>query len=196
MIDQLAGEFAERYRQGERPSMKEYVDRYPELAHEIRELFPALADLGQAEDMLHDDAQSSGPQPALRRVGDYRIVREIGRGGMGVVYEAEQISLGRRVALKTLPSQVSGDRTILERFRREARSAARLHHTNIVPVYEVGEDRGIRFYAMQFIQGQGLDSVIAELRRLRDRGKSQCGARSAGDRPSLEPAPRFARQPG
>ncbi len=87
---------------------------------------------------------------------------------MGVVYEAEQISLGRRVALKILLGQVVADRKALERFRREAKSAARLHHTNIVPVFEVGRDRDVSFYAMQLIQGQGLEQVIDELRRLRD----------------------------
>jgi WD40 repeat protein/tetratricopeptide (TPR) repeat protein len=175
LIDELADEFAARFRKGERPSLKEYVDRYPGLADEIRELFPALAQMGQAEEVFHEDLPQAGPQPPLRQVGDYRIVREIGRGGMGVVYEAEQVSLGRRVALKVLPRQVSTDRTILERFRREARAAARLHHTNIVPVYEVGHDGDVRFYAMQFIQGQGLDSVIAELRRFREHVKSKGG---------------------
>ena len=102
-------------------------------------------------------------------MGDYRILREVGRGGMGVVYEAEQVSLGRRVALKVLPRQARQDRKTLERFRREARAAARLHHTNIVPVFEVGQDGDVSFYAMQFIQGQGLDLVIDELRRLKDR---------------------------
>ena len=92
---------------------------------------------------------------------------------MGVVYEAEQISLGRRVALKVLPRQSARDRTTLERFRREARAAARLHHTNIVPVFEVGQDGDVRYYAMQFIQGQSLDAVIDELRRLR--GRSPAG---------------------
>ena len=101
----------------------------------------------------------------LTQIGDYRIIREIGRGGMGVVYEAEQISLGRRVALKVLPGQVSDDPKVLDRFRRDVKAAARLHHTNIVPVFEVGQDGPTAFYAMQFISGQGLDKVIQELRR-------------------------------
>ena len=123
-------------------------------------------------------ADAGAATTAAAQVGDYRILREIGRGGMGVVYEAEQVSLGRRVALKVLPRQVSGDRTVLERFRREARAAARLHHTNIVPVFEVGQDGDVRFYAMQFIQGQGLDLVIDELRRLAE----PVAVRPSGDR--------------
>ncbi len=179
VLDQLAEEFAERFRRGERPASKEYTERYPELADEIRELFPAMVKVEQAERVLKGDEPLDGGRDApaahqsLREIGDYRILREIGRGGMGVVYEAEQISLGRRVALKVLPRQVSSDRMIRERFRREARAAAKLHHTNIVPVYEVGQDGDVRFYAMQFIQGQGLDLVITELRRLRDRSEPE-----------------------
>jgi serine/threonine protein kinase len=101
------------------------------------------------------------------RLGDYRILREVGRGGMGVVYEAMQESLGRHVALKILPFHRLMDPTHLERFRREARAAAQLHHTNIVPVFGVGEAEGIHYYAMQFIHGQGLDAVLEEVRRLR-----------------------------
>ncbi len=96
------------------------------------------------------------------------MLREVGRGGMGVVYEAEQESLGRRVALKILPSGALSDSKQVRRFEREARSAARLHHTNIVPVFGVGECEGIHFYVMQFIQGQGLNAVLDELKRLRD----------------------------
>src|SRR6516162_238030 len=160
LLDQLAEEFAARFRRGERPSLKEYTDRYPKLAEEIRELFPAMVQVVQAEgdrqgDEAMDTSVSRVANPSLGQIGDYRILREIGRGGMGVVYEAEQISLGRRVALKVLPRRVSGDRLVQERFRREARAAARLHHTNIVPVFEVGQDEDDRFYAMQFIQGQG-----------------------------------------
>jgi len=127
--------------------------------------------------------------PPLRQIGDYRILREIGRGGMGVVYEAEQVSLGRRVALKVLPGQASTDRIVLERFRREARAAAQLHHTNIVPVYDVDHDGDVRFYAMQFIQGLGLDAVITELRRLHDRARSQSELEAASGGRSLWPSP-------
>jgi tetratricopeptide (TPR) repeat protein len=94
-------------------------------------------------------------------LGDFRIVREIGKGGMGVVYEAEQISLGRRVALKVLPFAATMDQRHLQRFHNEARAAACLHHTNIVPVHFVGCERSVHFYAMQFIEGQSLAELIA-----------------------------------
>ena len=180
-FDELAEEFAERYRRGERPSLQEYIDRLPEMAEEIREMFPALVEVEQVEGDARDDARQQQPPAVscLRQIGDYRILREVGRGGMGVVYEAEQISLGRRVALKVLPGQAAGDRVVQERFRREARATAKLHHTNIVPVYEIGQDGDVRFYAMQFIDGQGLDDVITELRRLLDRARSSSGIKAA-----------------
>jgi serine/threonine protein kinase/WD40 repeat protein len=186
-FDELAEEFAERYRRGERPGLQEYVDRLPEMADEIREKFPALVEVERIEGDARDDARRSPPaaSPHLGELGDYRIVREVGRGGMGVVYEAEQISLGRHVALKVLPGYVAGNRKALERFRREAKAAARLHHTNIVPVFEVGRGGDVAFYAMQFIQGQGLDEVVDELGRLRRRdGESVGGGRAASGRPA------------
>jgi WD40 repeat protein len=161
LLDQIAEEFAQRFRQGERPAVQEYTQRYPELAADIRELFPAMVEIERAE------AGTGFPTAPLRQVGDYRVLREIGRGGMGVVYEAEQSSLGRRVALKVLSIQASNDAKAMDRFKREARSAAGLHHTNIVPVFEVGQHGDVCYYAMQFIQGQGLDQVAEELRRLR-----------------------------
>jgi WD40 repeat protein/serine/threonine protein kinase len=116
-------------------------------------------------------ADSTGPgrvRPNLahcpERLGDYHLLREVGRGGMGVVYEAEQRSLGRRVALKVLPIRALTETAAVERFRREARLAARLHHSNIVPVFEVGQDGDACFYAMQFIPGHSLDRVLAQLR--------------------------------
>src|ERR1700678_3481397 len=188
LFDELAEEFAGHYRRGERPSLQEYVDRCPAMGDLIRELFPALVGVEQAEEVLEAQADPAGSQaaPALRQVGDYRVIREVGRGGMGVVYEAEQVSLGRRVALKILPGMVAKDRKALERFRREARAAARLHHTNIVPVFEVGQNGEVVFFAMQFIQGQGLEVVIDELAHQRqhsDHGSAALVAASKEPRP-------------
>jgi serine/threonine protein kinase/WD40 repeat protein/tetratricopeptide (TPR) repeat protein len=169
LLDRLASEFADRLRRGERPTVREYAEKYPALADLIREAFPALVTVGEVEEIVQDREQSKAPAPAPAQVGDYRIIREVGHGGMGVVYEAEQVSLGRRVALKVLPRHAALDHTALERFRREARASARLHHTNIVPVFEIGHEGDVQYYAMQFIQGQSLDLVIGELRRLRGR---------------------------
>src|SRR5205085_11092446 len=100
--------------------------------------------------------------PTLGELGDFRIIREVGRGGMGVVYEAEQVSLGRRVALKVLPFAAAMDPRQLQRFRNEARAAAGLHHEHIVPVYAVGCERGTHFIAMQFVEGATLARAIRE----------------------------------
>ncbi|HKI37161.1 MAG TPA: protein kinase [Gemmataceae bacterium] len=174
-VDRLAEEFAERLRRGERPSLAEYLGKYPQHADEIRELFPTLAAREQPGTGAGDltTPYERGPEPARptrpERLGDYRILREVGRGGMGVVYEAVQESLGRHVALKVLPGHALLNPTYLERFRREAKAAAKLHHTNIVPVFGVGECDGAHFYAMQFIQGEGLDKVLHDLKHLRGR---------------------------
>ena len=172
-IEQLADSFIVRFRGGERPSIEEYARKYPELADEIRELLPALVELemnhsaGGTSTGTLDRPFEDGAGAAPRQLGDYLILREIGRGGMGVVYEAVQQSLGRHVALKVLPASSLAGTSHLERFQLEARAAARLHHTNIVPVFGVGDQDGVHYDAMQFIQGQGLDEVFDELRRLR-----------------------------
>jgi hypothetical protein len=183
----VAESFLARYRAGERPSIEDLAARHPELAGPIRKLLPALVRVERDLSVAPEPGPVSNGErspPVLapgqsRRLGDYRILREVGRGGMGVVYEAEQVSLGRRVALKVLPHQVAHDPRALERFRREAKAAARLHHTNIVPVFEVGCEGHVAFYAMQFIQGEGLDQVIDELGRLRDRSGKSAGNRAA-----------------
>src|SRR5262245_20918838 len=181
LLERLVEEVPDRLRRGAHPSPQGYTDCYPELADEIRALFPAMVQVEQVGEICHDWDEAETRTPPLSQVGDYRIIREIGRGGMGVVYEAEQISLGRHVALKVLPWQATRDRTTLERFRREARASARLHHTNIVPVFEVGQDGQVSYYAMQFIQGQRLDAVIDELRRLRGRSPAVQGHRGGAD---------------
>src|SRR5262245_29786693 len=160
----------ERYRRGERPPLKEYIDRHPNLAAEIREVFPALAmmeNIAVADDSLAGAPPEAPEPPPLEQLGDYRIIREVGHGGMGIVYEAEQVSLGRHVALKVLPKKMLRDAKQQRRFEREAKAAAKLHHTNIVPVFGVGECDGLPYYVMQFIQGLGLDEVLDELKHLR-----------------------------
>jgi serine/threonine protein kinase/WD40 repeat protein/tetratricopeptide (TPR) repeat protein len=166
-IDELAEEFADRFRRGERPALSEYILRYPELADEIREVFPALVMMEQLKPATSDNPLVCSEDTRPECIGDYRLLREAGRGGMGVVYEAEELALGRRVALKVLSQAGLHNPTYLERFRREAKAAARLHHTNIVPVFGVGEANGVHFYAMQFIHGETLDKVLHDLRRLR-----------------------------
>jgi serine/threonine protein kinase/WD40 repeat protein len=175
LFNELAYEFAERLRQGERPSLSEYIERHPELADEIRDLFPTLV---MMEQVCSEDGPRPGPAPdplapgpaIPDRLGDYRIIREIGRGGMGVVYEAEQESLGRHVALKILIDNRRMDPVHFLRFQREARAAALLHHTNIVPVFAVGVCEGVHYYAMQYIQGRSLDVVLRQVIHLRSRG--------------------------
>ncbi|HEX3450324.1 MAG TPA: protein kinase, partial [Isosphaeraceae bacterium] len=165
-LDVVAEEFVRRFREGERPSLSEYAVRYPELAERIGELFPALVRMEEAGSIVGPLAAMARLAPRVDdQIGEFRILRKIGAGGMGLVYEAVQESLGRHVALKVLT--VQRDRIYLERFRREARTAARLHHTNIVPVFAVGETAGIHYYVMQFIHGQGLDTVLRAVRVLR-----------------------------
>jgi serine/threonine protein kinase len=109
----------------------------------------------------------------LQRIGEFRILRELGRGGMGIVYEAEQESLGRHVAIKVLVPGTARSSQTVQRFLREARAAAQLHHTNIVPVFGVGECDGLHYYAMQLIRGLSLDKVLKEVRRLKGRGPKE-----------------------
>ncbi|HTU24734.1 MAG TPA: serine/threonine-protein kinase [Pirellulales bacterium] len=110
---------------------------------------------------LHGGAETDGAK--LGMLGEFRLIRELGRGGMAIVYEAEQVSLGRRVALKVLPLAAALDPRQLQRFRLEAQAAAHLHHSHIVPIYSVGCERGVYYYAMQFIEGRSLADVIAEI---------------------------------
>src|SRR5262245_28243146 len=182
-VELLAEDFVARKRRGERPTLDEYCARHPELADEIRDLFPALV---MVEDLGGSSVGATGEREAaptdLTQIADYRILREVGRGGMGVVYEAEQESLGRRVALKVLPPHALLDAKQVARFEREAKAAARLHHTNIVPVFGVGHHENTHFYVMQFIQGQGLDDVIDELSRLKNGATASMSLRNGAPR--------------
>jgi serine/threonine protein kinase len=178
-IGQVADEFTQRLNRGERPDVEEYAQRHPEIAEHLRDVLSALQLLRSPDTGLAGAGSPSGT------LGDFRLLREVGRGGMGVVYEAEQISLRRRVALKVLPFAAALDPRHLQRFKNEAQAAAQLHHTNIVPVHAVGCERGVHYFAMQFIDGQSLADVIAGLRQetavpvIEDSGDAPAGARTA-----------------
>jgi serine/threonine protein kinase/Flp pilus assembly protein TadD len=158
---------------GAAPPREEFLARHPELAEDLDACLAALRLIGRAaQEPLStcgggDVLPLAGPdsEPVSGVLGDFRIVREVGRGGMGVVYEAEQLSLGRRVALKVLPFAATLDPRQLQRFHNEARAAASLDHPHIVHIHAVGCERAVHFYAMQFIEGQTLAALIAELRR-------------------------------
>jgi hypothetical protein len=172
-FERLAEEFAARLRLGEHPSLTEYLDRYPEHADDIRDLFPALA-LVEHNKPVPEDLEISSPSSASPapgdlpdRLGDYRILRYLGEGGMGVVYEAVRESLRSHVALKVMHPQYRNRESYLRRFRTEARSAARLHHTNIVSVFDYGVHDGVCYYAMQYIAGHSLHKILADVRQLR-----------------------------
>jgi serine/threonine protein kinase len=176
LVGQVADEFVQRVNRGEQPGIEEYARRYPEIACVLREVLAALQfmrlPLGS---VAGADAPGIPDTPVRGCLGDFCILREVGRGGMGVVYEAEQISLNRRVALKVLPFAAALDPKQLQRFKNEAQTAAGLHHQHIVPVYGVGCERGVHYYAMQFIEGQTLAAFIREMRHLA--GKEHRGSR-------------------
>ncbi len=169
LVARVADEFEARRARGEDPDPEEYAARHPEAADDIRGV---LGLFGRA--VAPTPAAAAGRPPAA--LGDYRIVRELGRGGMGVVYEAEQLSLRRRVALKVLPFAAVLDPRHLQRFKSEAMAAAGLDHPHVVKVYGVGQDRGVHYIAMQFVDGRTLADLIRERR-----GESPAAPAGAAD---------------
>ena len=164
-LAELMEEITIKLQDGMSVDLDGYVAAFPEFAEAIRDMGRALEALNSLPAQeSHQPLADSSPF-ADSTLGDFRIVREIGRGGMGVVYEAEQISLKRRVALKVLPFASMLDSRRLARFKNEAQAAASLDHANIVHVYSVGCDRGVHYYAMQFVEGRSLADVVDELRR-------------------------------
>jgi serine/threonine protein kinase len=145
---------------GSDPDCESLLAEHADLADELRPyveslrmLHSAARDMKSSRVTLLAGAKEGGKP---RQIGDYRIVREIGRGGMGIVYEAHQVSLNRQVALKILPFAAVLDQRQIARFRMEAQAAAQLHHAHIVPVFAVGQEQGVYYYAMHYIQGQSL----------------------------------------
>jgi eukaryotic-like serine/threonine-protein kinase len=184
--DERVGEAVESFlalaERGQAPDVDEFVARYPDLKDDVRaaleglELVHGLLGLGSATGSgsgrggIADHRIESG-----RRIAGYRVVRELGRGGMGTVYEAVHVGLDRPVALKVLGTHAAPDSSARRRFLNEARTAAGLHHTHIVPVFDVGQVGGLCYYAMQRIEGSGLDRVVRHLRGGRPLGSNGWG---------------------
>lgn len=165
-IDEIAESFVERMERGETPSIEEYKAKYPALAKRIDAVLPALLML-EGIDLQPKQQKLAVDESIPEIIGDYQIIQEVGRGGMGVVFEARHTHMRRRVALKVLPKRLAKKPEYVARFLTECRSAGQLHHTNIVPVFEIGNVDGMHFYAMQFIHGENLDRVIEDVKRLR-----------------------------
>jgi len=174
-IVRILEEYLAELENGRQPNLEEIVARHPELADlgdHLRGCLTSLeflhpTDPRQAlvsELQIDSVADLPLPDPRLGQLGDFGLIREIGRGGMGIVYEAVQVSLHRRVALKVLPFAAALDAKQLQRFKNEALAAAGLHHPHIVPIHAVGSERGVHYYAMQFVEGRSLAHLIADLR--------------------------------
>jgi serine/threonine protein kinase len=179
--------YVEALQAGREPDRQQFLAAHPDLRPELEQFFAGhdeverLAAPFRQANREEADGEATPPEPepagGLGQLGDFRLLREVGRGGMGVVYEAQQISLRRRVALKVLPFAAAIDPRQLQRFKNEALAAANLRHENIVPVHAVGEERGVHYYAMQFIEGQSLAALIAERRR---GGRAEPSAETVG----------------
>jgi len=164
-IEVLASEYADKARQGKTPSVESYIERYPDMAAEIRELFPMVAALEQwKSDRENEVLRTQLPdQFKLKQLGDCRLVREIGRGGMGVVFEALEGSIERRVAVKLLPWRISLVPHRQERFEREAQTIAKLRHSNIVPIFRFSRHEDYAYYVMQYVESVNLGHIIGAL---------------------------------
>ena len=166
-LARLLDEYLTEVETGFAPDIDRLLAGYPHLAAPLRRYLDSLNFLHRTTSLVAVSPKAANVEPALpteRMLGDYRLMREIGRGGMGVVYEAWQVSLDRRVALKVLPFAAVLDAKYVARFQNEVRAAAQLQHPHIVPVFGVGCDRGVHYYSMQLIDGQPLDQAIVELR--------------------------------
>ena len=172
--ERLAGQvadLAERIARGETPDLEHLEDENPGITEALQRLVPTIRLLSELSDEEPTEEYPTWRTRPPDVLGDFRLGREIGRGGIGVVYEATQISLGRRVAVKVLPPASLRDPRQLRRFEIEAQAAAALQHPNIVPVFAYGREHGVPYFAMRLIEGRNLAEIVDE-RRQRDQLRS------------------------
>jgi serine/threonine protein kinase/Tfp pilus assembly protein PilF len=179
-LEKILQDWHERHARGEEVDIEGIAAAHPRIAADFRRRVAAIRIMEEAL------PAPSVPQGLPSQIGDFRIVREIGRGGMGVVYEVEQVSMERRVALKVLSPAITGTPQAVKRFQREAKAAGKLHHTNIVPIHAMGQHGGYWYYAMELVQGRPLSKVIGELRSTSPHPTEASLARIAGE---AEPDP-------
>jgi WD40 repeat protein/serine/threonine protein kinase/tetratricopeptide (TPR) repeat protein len=190
VLADLVEQITQGFQAGEPEDIAALAARYPEYAERIVQLAPALQNLasfGLNTAGAHGTAGGAGDSSVEigRRLGDFLLVRELGRGGMAIVFEAVQQSVGRRVALKILPAASVVDSRAMLRFQIEARAAACLQHPHIVPVYAVDLVDDTPYYAMQLIEGKSLAELIVDLRRLVNAGS--LGAKDGADIAVVDP---------
>ncbi|MCZ6796205.1 MAG: protein kinase, partial [Planctomycetota bacterium] len=153
-LNEILSGYIDRLNGGEVLNLRKVQKEYPELANEIWTRLEVYQEVGGQK----------VPDHALGTLGDYTLRRQIGRGGMGVVYEAWQGSMNRQVALKVLPAGIAADRRACARFMREAQTAGQLHHENVVRVYSTGVEEGTPWYSMEYVEGETLAQVLAKIR--------------------------------
>ncbi|MFO0943389.1 MAG: serine/threonine-protein kinase [Pirellulales bacterium] len=174
ILENVIAEFTSALRAGQNPSIQQYQQRYPHLAEDIADMLSSISMIEQlksASDTATGTRRLLDDVSQLKQIGPYKIIREVGRGGMGIVFAAIHEGLGRQVAIKVLPTPlVDGDQHV-ERFHREAQAAAKLHHTNIVSVFGAGEGTGFHYYVMDYVDGEPLNRVIERLRSLTAGGR-------------------------
>ena len=179
-LDHMVEEFASSWREGNGPSVEELAAHHPDLADGIRSLFPIVNWLERNKPARSGPvAADQEDQPVARglspeRLGDCRLVHEIGRGGMGIVFEARQEPLGRRVAVKLLPTSLLHDEHTRRRFLREAQAIARLRHPHIASIHQFGEEAGVLYYVMELVDGTSLDQLISREETRSTGGERAC----------------------
>ncbi len=177
-IDAVIADYLDAVRAGKNPDPNEWLSRHPDLAPELASFFAGRAELARwprrpPPERRRRSAPAVGvvawsPDHATTGrscayFGDYELLEEIARGGMGVVYRARQVSLNRVVALKMILAGELASADDVRRFRTEAEAAANLDHPNIVPIYEVGEHDGRQFFSMKFVEGGSLANQVERL---------------------------------
>jgi eukaryotic-like serine/threonine-protein kinase len=191
--DERLGEAIEAFlalaEEGPPPDADSFAAQYPDLGDDLR---AALEGLALVRGLVGVPTGPGHRLEAGHRIAGYRIVRELGRGGMGIVYEAMHVDLDRPVALKVLGSHAAPDSISRRRFLNEARTAAGLHHTHIVPVFDVGQVGGLCYYAMQRIEGCGLDRVLRTMKRDRSTAAGSSSGRGLGVTANVTPPPSTA----